>query len=312
MGARGPPDGPVGARAQRATLPAVSASSEVPSSFRSSATRPGPVALIREGVSETLARRRLINYLFRADLKKDGADTVLGNLWWVIDPLLQMLVYYILVGVILGRGKPGQDFPLFIFTAILPWKWFTECVQGGANSVVSGQQLIKQIYFPKLVLPLATTASSTVSFAFGIIPLVGLMLVAFPHRITAWLLLIPIVAVVQLVFSLGLAIGVSAINVFYRDVGNVTRHVLRFWFYLSPSLYSIDDVQNIAKGNELILFWYRINPFTYILGSYRNVIYYGTAPDWRGLLAVFGVSFVMVALAILMFKRAEPQFAKVL
>jgi ABC-type polysaccharide/polyol phosphate export permease len=312
MRARGPPDRPAGARAHRATLPAVSASSEVPSSFRSSATRPGPIGLIRQGVTETLARRRLINYLFRADLKKDGADTVLGNLWWVIDPLLQMLVYYILVGVILGRGKPGEDFPLFIFTAILPWKWFTECVQGGANSVVSGQQLIKQIYFPKLVLPLATTASSTVSFAFGIIPLVGLMLVAFPHRITAWMLLIPVVAVVQLVFSLGLAIGVSAINVFYRDVGNVTRHVLRFWFYLSPSLYSIDDVQKIARGNELILFWYKINPFTYILGSYRNVIYYGTAPDWPGLIAVFGISIVVLALAILLFKRAEPQFAKVL
>ena len=312
MRARGPRTARAGACAPRATLPAVSASSEVPSSFRSSATRPGSIGLIRQGVSETLSRRRLITYLFRADLKKDGTDTFLGNLWWVIDPLLQMLVYYILVGVILGRGKPGQDFPLFIFTAILPWKWFTEAVQGGANSVVSGQQLIKQIYFPKLVLPLAATASSTVSFAFGIIPLVGLMLVAFPHRITAWLLLIPVVAVVQLVFSLALAIGISAINVFYRDIGNVTRHALRFWFYLSPTLYSIDDVQQIAKGNELILLWYRVNPFTYILGSYRNVIYYGTAPDWPGLIVVFGISIVLVALAILLFKRVEPQFAKIL
>jgi ABC-type polysaccharide/polyol phosphate export permease len=304
--------GRAGAQAHRATLPAVSASSEVPSSFRSSATRPGSIGLIRQGVSETLSRRRLITYLFRADLKKDGADTFLGNLWWVIDPLLQMLVYYILVGVILGRGKPGEDYPLFIFTAILPWKWFTEAVQGGANSVVSGQQLIKQIYFPKLVLPLATTASSTVSFAFGLIPLVGLMLLVFPTRISAWILLIPIVAVVQLVFSLALAIGVSAINVFYRDIGNVTRHALRFWFYLSPSLYSIDDVQKIARNNELILFWYKINPFTHILGSYRSLIYYGAAPDWIGLGAVFAVSIVLLALAILLFKRVEPQFAKVL
>jgi homopolymeric O-antigen transport system permease protein len=298
--------------ASRATLPAVSASSEVPSSFRSSATRPGPIGLIREGVSETLSRRRLINYLFRADLKKEGADTFLGNLWWIIDPLLQMLVYYILVGVILGRGKPGEDYPLFIFTAILPWKWFTECVQGGVNSVVSGQQLIKQIYFPKLVLPLASAASSTVSFAFGLIPLIGLMVVAFPDRISWWLLLIPVVAVVQGVFSLGIAIAVSAINVFYRDVGNVTRHALRFWFYLSPSLYSLDDVQKIARNNELVLFWYKINPFSHILSSYRNVIYYKTAPDWGGLLAVLGVSIVLLALAILLFKRAEPQFAKVL
>ena len=290
----------------------MTASSEVPSSFRSSAVRPGPLALIRTGVSETLSRRRLIAYLVRADLRKDGVDTLLGNLWWVIDPLLQMLVYYILVGVILGRGKPGEDYPLFIFTAILPWKWFTEAVQGGTVSVVGQGNLIKQIYFPKLVLPLASVTSSSVAFAFGLIPLVGLMAVAFPHRITAWILLIPIVAVVQAVFSLGIAIGVAAINVYYRDVGNVTRHALRFWFYLSPSLYSLDDVEKIARGNPLVELWYKVNPMSYILSGYRDLIYYGTAPSWAGLGAVFLLSIVVLALAILLFKRTEPSFAKIL
>ncbi len=129
----------------------VTASSEVPSSFRSSAVRPGSLALIRIGITETLSRRRLIAYLVRADLKKSGADTLLGNLWWIVDPLLQMLIYYVLVGVILKRGAGTPDYPLFIFTAILPWKWFTEATQGGVNSVTGAERLIKQIYFPKLV-----------------------------------------------------------------------------------------------------------------------------------------------------------------
>jgi ABC-type polysaccharide/polyol phosphate export permease len=304
--ARGPP-----VREPRATLPAVTASSEVPSSFRSSSVRPGPLALIRIGVSETLARRRLIAYLIRADLKKTGADTLLGNLWWVLDPLLQMLIYYVLVGVILGRGgKP--DFPLFIFTAILPWKWFTETIQGATGSVMTAERLIKQIYFPKLVLPLASAASGWVSFAFGLIPLIGLMLIAYPHRITPWLLLIPMVAVVQAVFSLAIGIAVAALNVFYRDIGNIMRHVLRFWFYLSPTLYSVEDIHNIAGGNPIIKRWFELNPFTYILGSYRSLIYYGQAPEWLGLLAVFLVSLVLLALAILLFKRTEPSFAKIL
>jgi lipopolysaccharide transport system permease protein/teichoic acid transport system permease protein len=303
-GVRWPPE-------RRATLPAVTASSEVPSSFRSSSVRPGSLALIRIGVSETLARRRLIAYLVRADLKKTGADTLLGNLWWILDPVLQMLVYYVLVGVILARGRL-EDYPLFIFSAILPWKWFTETVQGGVGSVAGAERLIKQIYFPKLVLPLASSASGVVSFAFGLIPLFALLIFAYNARLTAWVLLIPVVAAVQLLFSLAIAIAVAAINVFYRDVGNISRHVLRFWFYLSPTLYSIDDVQKIAGTNKLIEIWYQLNPFTHILGSYRSLIYYGQAPDWVGLGAVGIVSIGLLALAILLFKRVEPQFAKIL
>ena len=101
----------------------MSATQDVPAFFRSSAIRPGPVGLLREAIIEVVSRRRLIRYLVQADLKKKGADTVLGNLWWVIDPLLQMAVYVILVSFIFQRTRP--DYPLFIFAAILPWKWFT-------------------------------------------------------------------------------------------------------------------------------------------------------------------------------------------
>jgi lipopolysaccharide transport system permease protein len=290
--------------------PAVTARSEVPASFRSSATRLGSVALIRLGVSEALSRRRLIAYLVRADIKKNGADTLLGNVWWIIDPLLQMLVYYVLVGLILQRG--GPDYPLFILSAILPWKWFESTVRDGVGSVVSQERLIKQIYFPKLVLPFAASISGVVSFAFGLIPLFGLMVIAYPSHLTPWIVLIPVIAVVQLVFSLGIATMMSAANVFYRDIGNLTRHLLKFWFYLSPTLYGVDQVVKMSNHNELAALWFAINPWTYMLDSYRNVIYYGQAPAWAGLFAVLLGSIVLLALAILMFKRAEPSFAKVL
>jgi ABC-type polysaccharide/polyol phosphate export permease len=288
----------------------VTARSEVPSSFRSSSTRPGPLALIRLGVTETLSRRRLIAYLVRADLKKTGADTLLGNIWWILDPLLQMLVYYVLVGVILGRGGPG--YPLFILSAILPWKWFASTVGDGVNSVVVQERLIKQIYFPKLVLPFAVTMSGVVSFAFGLIPLVALMLFAFPEHLSLWVLLIPAVAAVQMVFSLAVATAVAAVNVFYRDIGNLSRHLLRFWFYLSPALYGMDQVEKIASEHRAIGLWYALNPWTYLFDAYRALIYDANAPDWFPLVVLLLVSFVLLALAILLFKRLEPAFAKVL
>lgn len=293
----------------------VTSRSEVPSSFRSSSVRPGPLALIRLGITETLSRRRLIAYLVRADLRKTGADTLLGNLWWILDPLLQMMVYYLLVGVILARDR-YEDFPLFIFAAILPWKWFDSTVKVGVQAVVSSERLIKQIYFPKIVLPIAASMSGVVNFAFGLIPLTLLIVFAFPDRLSAWILLIPVIAVVQVLFATAVAIAVSAVNVFYRDVGNLTRHLMRFWFYLSPTLYGIDTIHEITADKpglgQAIDAWYAINPFTYLLGAYRSVIYEGTAPNWSALLVLAGVSLVLFALAILLFKRFEPSFAKVL
>ncbi len=294
---------------------AVTARSEVPSSFRSSSVRPGPLALIRIGITETLSRRRLIAYLVRADLRKTGADTLLGNLWWIVDPLLQMLVYYLLVGVILGRDR-YPDFPLFIFAAILPWKWFDATVKGGIQSVVGAERLIKQIYFPKLVLPISMSMSGVVSFLFGLIPLVVLMLALYPSRLTPWILLVPVIAAVQFVFGTAFAIMVSGLNVFYRDIANVARHVLRFWFYLSPTLYAYADIKEVVDAKPgigpIVDIWYAINPFTYLLGAYRAVIYDGTAPHWLGLGVVLVGSLIFLALAVLLFKRLEPSFAKVL
>lgn len=293
----------------------VTARSEVPSSFRSSSVRPGPLALIRLGITETLSRRRLIAYLVRADLRKTGADTLLGNLWWILDPVLQMAVYYVLVGVILGRNR-YDDFPLFIFAAILPWKWFDSTVKSGVHAVASSERLIKQIYFPKIVLPVASSMSAVVNFAFGLIPLTLLLLLVYPDRLSAWLVVLPVIAAVQLVFATAFAIAVSAINVFYRDIGNLARHVMRFWFYLSPTLYGLDLIRDVsarhAELGPVIQAWYAVNPFSYLLGSYRAVIYEGRAPDWIGLAVLAVVSLAFLALATLLFKRAEPSFAKVL
>src|SRR5436190_16426292 len=104
----------------------MSVTADAPARFRAAAVRPGPIGLLREAARETFARRRLIGYLVQADVRKKGADTLLGNLWWVIDPLLQMAVYVVLVSVIFQRKQ--ADYPIFIFAAILPWKWFQTSV----------------------------------------------------------------------------------------------------------------------------------------------------------------------------------------
>jgi ABC-type polysaccharide/polyol phosphate export permease len=288
----------------------MSVSSEVPASFRSSATQPGPFALIRDGLAEIVSRQRLINYLVRADIKKKGSDTFLGNLWWVIDPLLQMLVYVILVSVIFSRSTP--DYPLFIFAAILPWKWFASIVNDGVSSVTSTERLIKQINFPKLVLPVSAVMAGVVNFVFGWIPLAGLLILFYADRASPWILALPVIAFVQLLFSLPVAILLGAVNVFYRDVGNLTRHLLRIWFYLSPGLYGFELINKVTEKSQVAGRIMEMNPFATLFTAYRNVIYEGVAPDWSSLAALSVFSLALLALAVLAFKRVEPSFAKVL
>jgi ABC-type polysaccharide/polyol phosphate export permease len=278
--------------------------------FRSSADSPNPIGLIREAIRESWSRRRLIRYLVQADLKKKGADTLLGNLWWVLDPLLQMAVYVILISVISARPQPA--YPLFIFAAILPWKWFTSSINDAIVSVTSKERLIKQLHFPKIVLPFAAAGAGVANFAFGLIALALLLVAFYLERATPTLLLIPVIAVVQFTFTLSLSLVVAAINVFYRDVGNVSRHVLRLWFYLSPALYSTAQIQKLADSNPLVGQAMALNPFAVLFESYRAVIYDGVLPDWTGLVRLFLVSLVLVALATIVFKRLEPTFAKVL
>lgn len=288
----------------------MSATADAPAHFRRGATRPGPIGLLREAVVEVIQRRRLIRYLVQADIRKKGADTLLGNLWWVLDPLLQMAVYVVLVSVVFNRGV--EDYPLFIFAAILPWKWFQSTVQDATTSVTGADRLIRQIQFPKLVLPVASAGAGVVNFLFGLIPLAALILILYRDRLSITLVLIPLIAVVQFFFNLAIAVGLAALNVFYRDIGNLSRHALRLWFYLSPGLYAIEDLRKATEDIPVVGQLLLANPFAILFTAYRDVIYSEQAPDWASLGALLLGSLVLLSLTTLLFKRVEPSFAKVL
>jgi lipopolysaccharide transport system permease protein len=280
-------------------------SSEALATPRVSRPRRGLIVLAGQGFRDIVERRRLIRYLVGADLKRTHANTIFGQLWWVFDPLLQMAVYVVLVQVVFQRSVP--DYPLFLFAAVLPWKWFATTLQDATNSVVGRQSLIRQIQFPKVVLPTAAVTAGTLSFVIGLIAL-GIVYLFYLHRLSPWVLLIPVIAVVQYVFTLALAIALGAANAFYRDVQNVLRHVVRLWFYLSPGLYSINDVPD----NTVVRTLFMLNPFTHLFEAYRAVTWGMQAPDWFGLFAVLVVSTVLLVGALAFFKRVEPAFARIL
>ena len=276
------------------------------------------ITLLREGIADIRSRRRLVRYLVQAEMKKRGSDTVLGNLWWVLDPLLQMVVYVVFVSIIANR--PAPDYPLFIFAAILPWKWYSAVISDATTAVVRHDKLIRQIAFPKLVLPVATTTAGVVGFAWGLLPLFALLLL-HPTRLSILLLWIPVIAAVQYVFTLASAILISAANVFFRDLGNAVGHVLRLWWFLSPGLYSLSSLDglNFFKEHPTLAQLAGWNPFAVLFEAYRAVIYGKPVvggvpfpPDLVSLGFLLLGSIVFLGICIVFFKRAEPDFAKVL
>ena len=289
-------------------------------SVRHTSGRLPTLTLLRQGVSEILSRQRLVRYLVQAEMKKRGSDTVLGNLWWILDPVLQMLVYVVFIAIV-AKGKSAPDYPIFIFAAIVPWKWYSAVISDATTTVVRQEKLIRQIAFPKLVLPMATTTAGVVGFAWGMIPLIALLLLHWDsHRLTVMLLWIPLIAAVQYVFTLASAILISAANVFFRDLGNAVGHALRLWWFLSPGLYSLAALDGLAtfQHHPWLRFLAGLNPFAVLFEAYRAVIYGSPdggpphPPDLVALAFLLLGSTVFLGLCIVFFKRVEPDFAKVL
>ena len=321
---------------------------EAPAAFRSSNDRPGPVALIRNAVTDVYTRRRLIRYMVRADVKKRGVNTVLGNVWWVLDPLITMLIYVLVMTVIFQRSTP--DFPLFLLSAMVPFKWFTATVGSSTSAVTGKQSLITQILFPKIILPVTLSLSQIVSFLFGLGVLLFVWFFAYHDHVTWQVVWIPLIAVVQYTFVLGWTFIVSAVTVFYRDVGIVIGHFMRLLFWISPILWSFMEVagrgarlqaglENIERSFGMptgILFGLiSLNPVSQLIESYRKVIYGGldridvtdpvtgevsetlvwteaVPPDFQMLAIVFAIGIVIILIGTIFFKRLEPAFAKVL
>jgi ABC-type polysaccharide/polyol phosphate export permease len=271
--------------------------------------RRGPIGTIAETLRSIYQRRRLLLYLTTARVRQDGGNSVLGNLWLILDPAIQLAIYYFLVGLVLNR--PQANFPLFLFAAILPWRWFTMALSSATESVRGYDKVMRQIAFPQIVLPLSAVAASTTSFFFGLIPLFSLYLV-YPDRLTSWVLALPLVIGVQALWTLPFAIIFSALNVFLRDISSLVRHGLRLGFYVSPALFSFEKIQGLLAPYPPAHLLLDLNPLAWILNAYRDLLYEGRSADWGALLVVALASIPFSLLSIYLFRRMAPSFVKVL
>lgn len=248
--------------------------------------------------------RPLIRSLVGRELKARYRGSVLGFLWSFVNPLLLLLTYGLVFTYMLPVARTGQVEPyfLFLFCGILPWTWFNSSVLEASGVLIAGGNLIKKVLFPAEVLPVVTVLTNMVQFLLGLPILLAFL--AVYGKLGPLALLLPLPLLVQLVFTLGVSLLVSALTVHFRDIQSILSHLLHVWFFATPVLYFYPET---PPGLKALL---RFNPLTHVLYSYQEMLFRGAFTHGRGLLLAGVVSLLVFALGAFLFDRLRDTFAE--
>ncbi|SEB28287.1 ABC transporter permease [Paenibacillus sp. 276b] len=254
-----------------------------------------------ETYKEVIAYRQMIISTVRKDLRSRYKGSFLGFLWTFVNPLLQLAVYSIVFPLILRNNQ--ENYPMFLFVALLPWLFFTSSIQGATTSVVNGANLVKKIYFPRIILPLSVVCTNLMNYIFGlIIVFPALLLSKVP--LTFNILWLPIVLIIEFIFALSLSLIFSALYVRFRDLEHIVGILTMVWFYLTPIVFAIDIFPKIVA--DIVAY----NPMVPIINAFRDVLLYGNAPHWPSLLYAFTVGCILLIIGLTIFLKLEKTFAE--
>jgi lipopolysaccharide transport system permease protein len=259
---------------------------------------------------EVFEARELLATLVKRDLKARYKSSVLGFFWSFAKPLLLMLVLLIVFSVImrfniLREWTTRLPYAMHLLAGVLAWTFFAGGLLDAMHSILANADLIKKVKVPIVVFPLSTVASHLVHYLLGLIVLL-IFMIFFRIPFTLYLLLLPGVIVLQVLLMIGLALIVSSLNVFYRDVASISEVLLSLWFYLTPILYPAFLAAKELQGWGAGLFYlYMLNPMAPIVVAYRAVVYHGVlkgAPEITPAIALWGyLALALVVIAIVMF-----------
>ncbi len=253
-------------------------------------------------------RELLINFVIK-DLKVRYKSSALGFFWSLLNPLLMMLIFTFVFAHVFKLGI--KDFPIFLLTGLLPWNFFNMAVAGGTASVLANAALVKKIYFPRELLPIAAVLAELVNFLIAM-ALLFIFLAIYGYHFYLYVPLILVAIVIQTLFTIGVCLFLSGVNVYFRDIQYIVNVVLMALFYATPILYNISMVQKITlfKTYPWLLSLYQLNPMTPYMIMYRNMMYEATWPSWTALGVAAATAVAALVVGYLTFKRLAPAFAE--
>jgi lipopolysaccharide transport system permease protein len=258
----------------------------------------------RLDLAELWAHRELLLFLAWRDVKVRYKQTIIGIAWSVLKPAASVLVFWLLFGTLLGVPSDGVPYPLFAYTALLPWLFFTAAFTQAGASLTANAGLITKVYFPRLVLPLASVLAAALDFVVGLVVLVGMLAYYHVQPGLSALAILPLLLQAAIA-ALGIGVWIAALDVRYRDVGHTVPFVTQLWLFATPIAYPSSIIPSEWRA------LYSLNPMVGVIEGFRWALL-GIPTDLGGLLPLSStVSVLLLVSGLFVFRFAERTFADV-
>ena len=256
-------------------------------------------------LKELYKYRELFFSLTLREIKVRYKQTVFGVFWAILQPLSLMAIFTLVFSKFAKMPSDGIPYPIFSYSALLPWTFFATSLSFAIPSLVNNSNLVTKIYFPKEVLPISSVMAAMVDFSIASIIFLVMMFL-YKVSITLNIFFVFPLLLVQIVFTLGVAMFASAVNIYYRDIRYALPLIIQLWMYSCPIIYPISVVP------EKFRVFYMLNPMVPIIDGYRKVLLQGRPPDFQFLSIAATVSVVIFLFSYLYFKKVETKFADII
>lgn len=247
--------------------------------------------------------REMLKNNVRKELRARYKGSVLGFFWTFLNPLLQLIVYSIVFSTIMKITIPNYSYTLFLFVGLVPWTFLSASVQQSTTIITANSNLIKKVYFPRIILPLTTTMTNLVNMLLTFV-IVFIALIFFKSRFSVWYVYLPVIIIIETIFTLAVTLFLSSMTVYFRDLEHIVGIVLMAWLYLTPVIYPAEYIPSS------IIKIFKMNPMFLIIESYRDILMFNRQPETFGLLYVLMLSGILLVVGYIIFDRLQRRFAE--
>ena len=245
--------------------------------------------------------RELLKTSVKKEVRGKYKNSFLGVLWSFLNPLLQIAIYAIVFPLILKNNQ--ENYVIFLCCGLIPWNFFATSINRSAFSFVENGNIIKKVYFPREIIPISVVTSEAVNFLIASLIIVGFVIFG-GLGITKYIILYPIILIVQYVLILGISMIISSVCVYLRDLQHFVGVALQLFFYAAPIVYA---PESIPQNYQWIL---KFNPMTYIINAYRNIFYNQTMIEIKPLIMVFFISIIICFIGYGIYSKLQKGFAE--
>ena len=245
--------------------------------------------------------RELLKTNVKKEIRGKYKGSWLGVLWTFLNPLLQLLVYSFVFPYILRVEV--EHYTIFMMVALVPWTFFTTAIQIGSSSIIGEAGIIKKVYFPREIIPISVVISALVNFLITCI-IMFLFILISGVGFTPYVLLFPLIVLIQTIFTLGFTFILSAVTVYVQDIAHFVSIVIMLMFYATPIVYNGELLP--AKFQWIIT----LNPMAQVINAYRDILFYHKTPDYNGIAILGLISLAILFVGYEIFKKLKRNFAE--